>query len=1257
MVIVTRSQMQRYGVAILAVVLAMLLMLLLNPWIAMSGSPFLMFFGAVMVSAWSGGMGAGLVATFLSALLSSYFFIYPTYSLVVDLSDILRLSVFVLEGILISALCEALRNTNRRLEVSVRKFQASEERYRRLIDTAYEGIWILDAEGRINYVNQRMTEMLGYSVMEMLEHPVVEFMNKEGRIKAKRNLERRKQGIKEQYDSQFRCKDGSELWTIVSTNPIFSETGEFQGELAMMTDVSKAYGELRLRKRAEEALRKSEEQFRLAIDNFPDTFAIYDANRRIQFVNAQGLKLTEKSLEEFLGHTDEEVWSSEVTKSYLPLLKRAVETRTSQSKECDITIPNIGKFTKLVKYVPLLDEKGEIYSILGITQDITVRKQAEEALKESEARFRSVVESNMLGIGFWEGDGYITDVNDALLEMLGYTREEFLSGNIRWQDLTPPEYYPLDERAFAQTTAMGFCTPYEKEYIRKDGSRFPILLGGSHIQGCKDKGSFFVLDISDRKQAEKALRQTQEIFESFMSHTPVTAFIKDDAGRYIYVNQLVERLFNRKLADWVGKTDFDFFSAEAAKQWRNNDETVLATGKTLKILETALLDDGEHHYISFKFPIQDASGQQLLGGMSLDITDRKRLEDELRYSEARFRCLLESNIIGIFFPTLDGKIFEGNDAFLQMLGYSREELRRGEVNWKDMTPPEYRELDEQKVEELKTVGTCTPFEKEYIRKDGTRIPILVGAAVLPESEQTTIAFALDLSDRKRAEKERAQLLEREQAARSAAEAARKQVSLVLESITDGFLAFDSEWRFTYLNHEGARTLGHSPEELLGKNLWEEFPELASTSFGQLYQRVFAERVPLELEDYYPPFEAWFAARAYPTEMGGLSLYFRNITVRKQTESALRESEERFRHMADTAPVLIWMSDTDKLCYYFNKPWLDFTGRTIEQEFGNGWTEGVHPDDFQRCLDTYVNAFDARQDFRIEYRLRRFDGEYRWVLATGIPRFTPEGSFLGYIGSCIDISDRKLAEAEIQQLNESLEQRVKERTAQLEAANKELESFSYSVSHDLRAPLRHISGFVDLLQKRAAATLDETSLRYLNTITETTKQAGTLIDNLLAFSRMGRTQMRYTTINMNQLIREIQRDIELETDGRAICWRVEELPSVQGDPSLLRLVLSNLIENAVKYTQTRAQAEIEIGSTENDSEVIFFVRDNGVGFDMRYVHKLFGVFQRLHSAEQFEGTGIGLANVQRIIHRHGGRTWAEGVVDSGATFYFSLPNKG
>ncbi len=333
MVTVTSSQKQRYGVAVLAVVLALLLMLWLNPWVAMTKSPFLMFFGAVMVSAWYGGMEAGLLATFLSAVLSTYFFIYPINSLTLDLTNSVRLLLFVLQGILFSALCRVLHTTNRRLEVSWLKLRASEDRYRRLIDTAYEGIWTTNAEGRIDYVNQRIAQMLGYSMEEMLDRSVFEFMDEVARREAQQKFERRKQGITEQYDLRFRRKDGSDLWTIVSTNPIFSETGEFQGAIAMITDVSD-------RVTAKEELRKSEEQFRLAVENFPDIFVIYDANRRLQYVNSRGIEVMGKSLEELLGRRDEEIWANEVTDGYLPLLLRAVETRTLQVQECQITLPD-----------------------------------------------------------------------------------------------------------------------------------------------------------------------------------------------------------------------------------------------------------------------------------------------------------------------------------------------------------------------------------------------------------------------------------------------------------------------------------------------------------------------------------------------------------------------------------------------------------------------------------------------------------------------------------------------------------------------------------------------------------------------------------------------------------------------------------------------------------------------------------------------------------------------------------------------------
>lgn len=252
------------------------------------------------------------------------------------------------------------------------------------------------------------------------------------------------------------------------------------------------------------------------------------------------------------------------------------------------------------------------------------------------------------------------------------------------------------------------------------------------------------------------------------------------------------------------------------------------------------------------------------------------------------------------------------------------------------------------------------------------------------------------------------------------------------------------------------------------------------------------------------------------------------------------------------------------------------------------------------------------------------------------------------------ADLRNAHADIARINAELENRVNERTAQLTAANQELESFSYSVSHDLRAPLRHMDGFAELLKKNQHDRLDEKGRRHLQIISDAARKMGALIDDLLVFSRMGRQEMQRDLVNMNELVKDSIAQYEPDCADRKIEWNISPLPDVQGDCAMLKQVWLNLISNALKYSRTRDVSRIEIGCGVRPAEFIFHVRDNGVGFDMRYADKLFGVFQRLHREDEFEGTGVGLANIRRIIVRHGGRTWAESAPDQGATFYFSIP---
>ena len=472
---------------------------------------------------------------------------------------------------------------------------------------------------------------------------------------------------------------------------------------------------------------------------------------------------------------------------------------------------------------------------------------------------------------------------------------------------------------------------------------------------------------------------------------------------------------------------------------------------------------------------------------------------------------------------------------------------------------------------------------------------------------------------------------------------------VLENIPNMVFVKDAaHLRFVSLNKAGEQILGYSRNELLGKNDYDFFPKLDADTFTAKDREVLEKDIVIDIPD-----------ESIHSKTGDLHiLHTRKTCILDSSGNPaylLGISEDiTNRWRAEKDLDSFFMLSLDMLCIagfdgFFkrlNPAWEKF-GFSLEELMSKPYADFIHPDDRAKTEAEAGKISAGASTLSFENRYVCKDGSYKWLLWNAVPLMET-----GLIyATARDITDRKETESQIQELNSQLNHQLEELTF----LNREMESFSYSVSHDLRAPLRHILGYADLLRKSTGSSLSEKSARFLNVISDAAKQMGKLIDDLLEFSRMGRKEVHKQKVNLQSIVQDVLSESMVGLDDRKIEWKVGPLPTVEADPNLIKIVLTNLISNAVKYTGTRDRAIVEIGSESDGSEEIkFFVRDNGVGFDMKYQEKLYGVFQRLHQSEDFAGTGIGLANVKRIIHRHGGRTWAEGVVDAGATFYFTLP---
>ncbi len=591
--------------------------------------------------------------------------------------------------------------------------------------------------------------------------------------------------------------------------------------------------------------------------------------------------------------------------------------------------------------------------------------------------------------------------------------------------------------------------------------------------------------------------------------------------------------------------------------------------------------------------------------------------------------------------TLDSIIASWNPAAEKLYGYAAEEAVGKPITL--IFPPD-RIVEENHILLRIAAGEeVQHYETARVRKDGKRVEISLTVSPVKDASGKTVSssrIARDITERKRQEEQ----LHTQAAA--------------LEAAANAIMITGRDGVITWVNSAFTVLTGYAPREVIGRKpnlLKSEFQD--STFYKRLWETILSGEVwrgemvnKRKDGSLYTEEETITPLHGVEGEITHFIAIKQDITQRKRSEEALAAANARYKstldHMIEGCQIIgpdwryIYLNDVAAL--HARRPKEELIGRTMTELY-----PGIENTEmFGRVRDCVENKVSHRMENRFVYP----DGTNAWFDISIEP--VAEGAFV----LSIDVTEQKRNFEELQKHRGQLEELVKERTVQLEEANRELEAFSYSVSHDLRAPLRHIDGFVDLLKRGTDGKLDASSARYLEVISSSARTMGTLIDELLVFSRMGRSEIRTASIPTAEMVREVMKSLEEDVKGRRIRWELGPLPQVEADPAMLRLVFVNLLSNAIKYTGREADAEISIDSKEAEGERVFCVKDNGVGFDMKYADKLFGVFQRLHRQEDFEGVGIGLANVRRIVRRHGGRTWAEGKLNEGAAFYFTLPDK-
>lgn len=1157
---------------------------------------------------------------------------------------------------------KGLIGTNRNitaLKLAQEKLFESELKFRKIFEDGPFGMLLVNSDFKTIMVNAQVCKMLGFTEEELMQRTFRDISSPEDVKKDVVNIRKLISREISVYKTEKRYirKDGQVIWGSLTVTPNFSDEGHFLYNVAIIEDITR-------RKEAEEALQVVTERLELATD--VSNAGIWDFNMLDNTVYWDDRIFEIYGLKPGKHPASYETWLQTVHPDDQQYMIRSLEEiifkGTKYDFEFRIIRPDgevrwIGAVGQVFKNI-----QGKPVRMVGVNYDITSRKQAEKELYVSKTKLETAIESMTDAIVITDSQGQFLQFNEAFAIFHKFKNKEECSKYINDYPKTfeglfmngapvPPEEWPIS-RALKGERGRNFELIIHRidtdDRWMASCSYAPIRDASGQITGTVMAGR----DITERKQAEEALRVSEERYRNIFESAVIGIYRTTPDGKILMANPTLikllgfdslEELKQRNLEEegFERKASRDEFRRKLEKEgkvtgleseWRTRDGIPVFVSENARAFYN---DRGEILYYE---------------GTIEDITERKMMERHLRESEEKFRKAFLINPDSITITRMEDGIFVSiNNGFTQIFGYSEEEAK-GKTAYQLGIFMD-REERQRYVYELKRKGGVENWEIKLKAKNGKIIDCLVSSVIIEvEGRDHILSTMKDVTEFNRAEAE-----------------LRKQEALLNEM---GRMAQIGGWEYypktgkVIWTSEVARIHDLDPTSEVPVDMGISFYYGASQEMiKEAVQQAVEEARPYDLECEIITAKGvrkWVRSIGNPVVEDGkvvkVTGSFQDITIRKNTEIALRRSEENFRLLIESISLPVAYIDQQGNILFRNNKFYEVFGYSEEEiPTIREWWINAYPDpEYRRMTVNNWALFVERarntgkDTISAEYDITCKDGSVRTIITSGV--FINDSILI----TLIDITERKRAEQEIIKLNESLEKRVEERTFQLMEANRELEAFSYSVSHDLRAPLRHINGFVDLLNQKYKDLLPEKGQHYLQTIVESSNHMGTLIDDLLQFSRTGRQEMKHMNLDMNVIVKEVLKLLDPDIQSRKIEWKIDPLPAVTGDHALLRMVWYNLLSNAVKFTKNRQAAIIEIGCIEDDKEYTFFVRDNGAGFDMKYVHKLFGVFQRLHSKNDFEGTGIGLANVRRIIQKHGGRTWGESQQDQGATFYFTLP---